>query len=386
MTHLLLIIIYLAFISLGLPDSALGAAWPSMYGALDVPVSYAGIISMLIALITTGSSLISHRLTARFGTAKVTAMSAACTAIALMGFSLSTKFWQLCLWTLPYGFGAGGVDTSLNNYVAIHYKSHHMSWLHCMWGVGATLGPTIMGRALTGGFAWNVGYRWISLLQIAISATLFLSLPLWRSGQQEQQEQSKPVSLMETMKMPGVKAAMLCFFGYCALEHTSGLWAASYLTLHKGVPADIAAGFGSMYFIGITIGRALSGFAVMKLSDKTMIRMSFCIIGCGIAAMLLPLGNMVSLAGLVLIGLGSAPIFPCMIHSTPEFFGEERSQAVIGLQMAGTYIGTSFMPPLFGIIARNINISLMPLYLLLMLGINIAAYRVLIIKCQNTTK
>lgn len=386
MTHLLLIIIYLAFISLGLPDSALGAAWPSMYGVLEVPVSYAGIISMLIALVTTGSSLISHKLTARFGTAKVTAMSAASTAVALMGFSLSTKFWHLCLWTIPYGFGAGGVDTGLNNYVAIHYKSHHMSWLHCMWGVGATLGPAIMGRALTGGFAWNTGYRWISLLQITIAAILFLSLPLWRSGEQEQQEQSEAVSLMETIRMPGVKAAMLCFFGYCALEQTTGLWAASYLALYKGVPADIAAGFGSMYFIGITIGRALSGFAVMKLSDRTMIRMSFCIIGVGIAAMLQPLGETLSLMGLVLIGLGSAPIFPCMIHSTPGLFGAERSQAVIGLQMAGTYIGTSFMPPLFGIIARNINISLMPLYLLLMLGINIAAYRVLISRCQNTTK
>ena len=383
MTHLLLIIIYLAFISLGLPDSALGAAWPSMYGTLDVPVSYAGIISMLIALITTGSSLISHRLTARFGTAKVTAISAASTAIALMGFSLSTKFWQLCLWTLPYGLGAGGVDTSLNNYVAIHYKSHHMSWLHCMWGVGATLGPAIMGRALTGGFAWNVGYRWISLLQIAISATLFLSLPLWRSTQQQDEEQTQPVSLRETIRMPGVKAAMLCFFGYCALEQTAGLWAASYLTLHKGVPADIAAGFGSMYFIGLTIGRGLSGFAAMKLKDKSMIKLSFCMIGCGIAAMLLPLGKTMSLMGLVLIGLGSAPIFPCMIHSTPDFFGTEYSQAVIGLQMAGAYIGTSFMPALFGLIARNIMISLMPLYLLLMLGINIAAYRTLLSKRGN---
>ncbi|MBR5292351.1 MAG: MFS transporter [Clostridia bacterium] len=381
MTHLLLIIIYLAFISLGLPDSALGAAWPSMYGVLEVPVSYAGIISMLIALVTTGSSLISHKLTARFGTAKVTAMSAASTAVALMGFSLSTKFWHLCLWTIPYGFGAGGVDTGLNNYVAIHYKSHHMSWLHCMWGVGATLGPAIMGRALTGGFAWNTGYRWISLLQIAISAILFLSLPLWRSGEQEQQEQSEAVSLMETIRMPGVKAAMLCFFGYCALEQTTGLWAASYLALYRGVPADIAAGFGSMYFIGITIGRALSGFAVMKLSDRTMIRMSFCIIGVGIAAMLLPLGETLSLMGLVLIGLGSAPIFPCMIHSTPGFFGAERSQAVIGLQMAGTYIGTSIMPALFGLVANHISVSLLPVYMLLMLGINMIAYRTLTEKC-----
>jgi len=366
MTHLLLIIIYLAFISLGLPDSALGAAWPSMYPELGTPVSYAGIISMLIALFTTVSSLMSDRLAYKFGTEKITAVSAASTAIALMGFSLSDKFWQLCLWTLPYGFGAGGVDTCLNNYVAIHYKSYHMSWLHCMWGVGATLGPVIMGRALTGGFEWNVGYRWISLLQIAISAMLFLSLPLWR-GSQQQQAQSKPATLGERLNMPGVKAAMLCFFAYCALEQTAGLWAASYLALHKGVPAEMAAGFAAMYFMGIAAGRGLSGFAAMKLSDEKMIRLGFAVIAIGIAAMILPLNNSLSLAGLGLIGLGCAPIFPCMIHSTPALFGIEHSQGVIGLQMAGAYIGTCFMPALFGLIAKSITVSLLPLYLLALL-------------------
>lgn len=366
MTHLLMIIIYLAFISLGLPDSALGAAWPSMYPELGTPVSYAGIISMLVALFTTVSSLMSDRLAYKFGTAKITAVSAASTAIALMGFSLANKFWQLCLWTLPYGFGAGGVDTCLNNYVAIHYKSYHMSWLHCMWGVGATLGPIIMGRALTGGFEWNVGYRWISLLQIAISAALFLSLPLWR-GSQQQQAQSKPATLGERLHMPGVKAAMLCFFAYCALEQTAGLWAASYLALHKGVPAEMAAGFAAMYFMGIAAGRGLSGFAAMKLSDEKMIRLGFAVIAIGIAAMILPLNNSLSLAGLGLIGLGCAPIFPCMIHSTPALFGIEHSQGVIGLQMAGAYIGTCFMPALFGLIAKSITVSLLPLYLLALL-------------------
>ncbi len=367
MTHLLLIIIYLAFVSLGLPDSALGAAWPSMYSELGTPVSYAGIISMLVAFFTTVSSLMSDRLTYKFGPAKMTAVSAASTAIALMGFSLSDKFWQLCLWTLPYGLGAGGVDTCLNNYVAVHYKSYHMSWLHCMWSVGATLGPAIMGAALTGGLSWHGGYRRISLLQIAISAVLFLSLPMWRANRQEQQKQSRPMSLAETTAIPGVKAAMLCFFGYCALEQTTGLWAASYLTLHKGVPADMAAGFAGMYFMGIAVGRALSGFAAMKLTDAKIIRLGVAVITAGIAAMLLPLGERMSLAGLALIGLGCAPMFPCMIHSTPAFFGADRSQAVIGLQMAGAYIGTCFMPPLFGILANRISVGLLPLFLLLML-------------------
>jgi len=374
MTHLLLIIIYLAFISLGLPDSALGAAWPSMYGELNVPVSYAGIISMLVALFTTFSSLMSHKLTCRFGTARVTAISAASTAIALMGFSLSDKFWQLCLWTLPYGFGAGGVDTCLNNYVAVHYKGHHMSWLHCMWGVGATLGTAIMGMALTGGFGWHGGYRRISLMQLIISAILFLSLPMWRGNVQEKQEKGKPASLRDTIAVPGVKAAVLCFFGYCALEQTAGLWAASFFALHKGVPADIAAGMGGLFFMGVTVGRGLSGFVSMKLSDKSMVKLSFCIIGCGIAAMALSQGQTMPLVGIALIGLGCAPIFPCMIHSTPAFFGTERSQAVIGLQMAGAYIGTSFMPPLFGIMAKHISISLLPVYLLLMLAVTMLSF------------
>ena len=374
MTHLLLIIIYLAFISLGLPDSVLGAAWPSMYGALDVPISYAGIISMLVALFTAVSSLMSYRFTSKFGTAKVTAVSAVFTAAAMMGFSASDSFWQLCLWTVPYGLGAGGVDTCLNNYVAVHYKGHHMSWLHCMWGVGATMGTAIMGMALTGGFTWHGGYRRISLLQMSIAAILFLSLPMWRNNMQETQEQKKPISLKETLAVPGVKAAVICFFGYCALEQTTGLWAASYLALYKGVPADIAAGMGGMFFMGVTVGRGLSGFVSMKLNDRSMVRLSFCIIGCGIAAMLLPLGPVLSVAGIALIGLGCAPIFPCMIHATPDFFGEARSQAIIGLQMAGAYIGTSLMPPAFGIIARNVSVSLLPLYLTAMLAVTIGSF------------
>ena len=381
MTHLLLIIIYLAFISLGLPDSALGAAWPSMYPELGTPVSYAGIISMLVAFITTITTLMTDRLVRRLGTSKVTAMSAASTAIAMLGFSLSNKFWQLCLWTIPYGFGAGGVDTCLNNYVAVNYKSHHMSWLHCMWGVGAMIAPAIMGGTLTGGFGWNSGYRRIALLQMCISSILFLSLPLWRTQRQDQQQESPPMTLAETFAVPGVKAGMLCFFGYCALEQTTGLWAASYLTLHKGVPADIAAGFAGMYFIGITIGRALSGFISMKFNDSQMIRLGFSVIGIGIAATMLPLGMHLSLVGLALIGLGSAPIFPCMIHATPGLFGTERSQAIIAMQMAGSYVGICFMPAVFGLIANHFSIGLMPYYLLLMLLLAVCSYRAIGKRC-----
>lgn len=372
MVQLLLVIIYLAFISLGLPDALLGSAWPSMYSEFGVPISYAGIISMIIAAGTIVSSLQSDRLTRRLGTGKVTAISVAVTAAALFGFSVSQSFWMLCLWAIPYGLGAGSVDASLNNYVALHYESKHMSWLHCMWGVGATLGPYVMGYALTRGMTWNSGYRIISSLQVVLTAILIFSLPLWKgrpqmTAEDGQEVSPKALSLPEIMKIPGAKEVMLCFFCYCALEQTAGLWASSYLTLYKGVPAETAAGYASMFYIGITIGRALSGFITMKLNDVQMIRLGQGIIGLGVLVLLLPLGESVSLAGLILIGLGCAPIYPCIIHSTPTHFGADKSQALIGVQMACAYVGTCLMPPIFGLIANHISVALLPVFLLVIL-------------------
>lgn len=369
MFQLLLIIIYLSFISLGLPDSILGAAWPSMYPGLQVPVSYAGILSMIIAAGTIVSSLQSDRLTRWLGTGKVTAISVAMTAAALFGFSVSSQFWMLCLWAIPYGLGAGSVDASLNNYVALHYESRHMSWLHCMWGVGATVGPYIMGLVLTGGGTWNLGYRVISVLQIVLTVILVFSLPLWK-GRSETVEQNgekvaaKALTLREVVQIRGVKEILLCFFCYCALEQTTSLWASSYLTLYKGIPAETAATFASMFFIGITVGRALSGFVTMKLNDTQMIRLGQGIVGVGILLMLLPFGNVCALAGLIVIGLGCAPIYPCVIHSTPAHFGADKSQAIIGIQMASAYVGTCLMPPVFGLIAGHISVALLPVYLL----------------------
>ena len=362
---MLLAVIYLSFISLGLPDSLLGSAWPSMYGELGVPVSYAGAVSMIIAVGTVVSSLQSDRLTRKLGAGRVTAISVAMTAAALFGFSVSHSFWLLCLWAVPYGLGAGSVDAALNNYVALHYASRHMSWLHCMWGLGATIGPYVMGIALTGGAGWNMGYRYISLLQIGLTVILFLSLPLWRPRESAGEEDgaAEALTLRKIFAIPGAKSVMVTFFCYCALEQTSILWASSYLALYKGVPAETAAKYGSLFFIGITVGRALSGFITMKLSDGQMVRLGQGITAVGIAALLLPLGETVSLAGLVLIGLGCAPIYPCVIHSTPEHFGADKSQAVIGVQMASAYIGTSLMPPLFGLIATHTSIALLPVYL-----------------------
>lgn len=368
MIHLLLAIIYISFISLGLPDSLLGSAWPSMYGELGVPISYSGAIFFIIACGTVISSLQSDRLTRKLGTGKVTALSVAATAAALWGFSCTHSFVGLCLWAIPYGLGAGSVDASLNNYVALHYESKHMSWLHCMWGVGATLGPYVMARALGQGGGWNMGYRYIALIQIGLSAALFLCLPLWKVSKSEELEGSpsrgKALSLSEIIRIPGSKEVMLCFFCYCALEQTAGLWASSYLTLYKGVAPEIAAGFASLFFIGITAGRAICGFITMRLSDAQMIRMGQIIIGIGIVAMLLPFSKVFSLAGLMLIGFGCAPVYPCIIHSTPAHFGAERSQAIIGVQMASAYIGICIMPPLFGVIARSVSTALLPVYLL----------------------
>lgn len=372
MFQLLLIIIYLSFISLGLPDALLGAAWPSMYQELHVSISYAGAISMIIAFGTIISSLQSDRLTRKLGTGKVTAISVAMTAVALFGFSVSHSFVALCLWAIPYGLGAGSVDASLNNYVALHYESKHMSWLHCMWGIGAAAGPYIMGYVLTNGRSWNSGYRVISVLQIVLTMILIFSLPLWKNRPQitdenGQEVTAKALSLRDVIRIPGAKEIMVCFFCYCAVEQTAGLWASSYLTLYKGVSAETAATFASMFYIGITIGRALSGFITMKLNDVQMIRLGQALIAVGILIMFLPFGQTLSLVGLIVIGLGCAPIYPCIIHSTPAHFGADRSQAIIGIQMASAYVGTLLMPPVFGLIANHITVALLPVYLLVIL-------------------
>lgn len=386
MVHLLLAIIYLAFISLGLPDALLGAAWPSMYPQFDVPVSYAGIISMIIALGTVVSSLQSDRLTKKLGTGKVTALSVLMTAMALFGFATSHSFGMLCLWAIPYGLGAGSVDASLNNYVALHYESRHMSWLHCMWGIGASAGPYIMGYALTAGWGWNSGYHIIAVLQIVLTAILLCSLPLWKQRPAEvlqdgKVQPAKALSVREVLQLAGAREILVCFFCYCALEQTTGLWASSYLTLHKGVSADTAATFASMFYLGITVGRALSGFLTMKLNDVQMIRLGEVIIGIGVLVMLLPFGQSLSLAGLILIGLGCAPVYPCVIHSTPAHFGADKSQAIIGIQMACAYVGTCLMPPVFGLIANHITVALLPVYLLIILVLMVIMHELL---CKKT--
>ncbi|HJC67838.1 MAG: MFS transporter [Lachnospiraceae bacterium] len=387
MFQMLLLIIYLAFISLGLPDSLLGSAWPSMYQDFSVPVSSSGIVFMIISLGTIISSLQSDRLTKRFGTGKITAVSVLMTAAALFGFSISRSFPALCLWAIPYGLGAGSVDASLNNYVALHYASRHMSWLHCMWGVGASLGPYIMGYALTGGYGWSMGYRIIAVIQILLTAFLFLSLSQWKNGNSDEGEQrettAKALSLGEILRIPGAKEVMVTFFCYCALEQTANLWVSSYLVLQKGITPEQAAGFASLFFVGITAGRFFSGFLTIKLGDTQMIRLGQAIILLGILTLLMPFGLGTSRIGLLLIGLGCAPVYPSIIHSTPASFGADKSQAMIGVQMAFAYVGTCLMPPLFGVIANHITAALFPFYLLIILGVMIFAYERMLSKVRQ---
>ena len=364
MFQLLLIIIYLSFISLGLPDSLLGSAWPTIYPQLDVPVSYAGIISMIVALGTIVSSLQSDRLTRRLGTGKVTAVSVAMTAVALWGFSVSNAFWQLCLWAVPYGLGAGSVDASLNNYVALHYKSKHMSWLHSFWGVGTIVSPFIMGYALTNK-TWNIGCRIVGALQLVIAILLLVTLPVWKVNKVTEETEKKSVGLVGALKIKGVPFLLTGFFAYCAAETTAMQWASTYFVEVKGISAERAATFASLFYIGITVGRFISGFITDKLGDRRMIITGTAILLCGICCLFVPMNSyFLAAAAFVIIGLGCAPIYPCIIHSTPNNFGAENSGAIIGIQMASAYVGSTFIPPLFGLLGNAVSFKIMPFYLI----------------------
>lgn len=401
MVNALLAVIYLAFISLGLPDAMLGAAWPSMSGDLNANVSWAGGISMTISAGTIISALLSDRMTLRFGTGRVTAASVGLTAAGLIGFSLAPNYWMLLLIALPYGLGAGGVDAALNNYVAIHYESRHMSWLHCMWGVGTLIGPYVMSYALSSGQGWPWGYRYIGMLQIVLTVVLVFTLPLWKtrnasnavasdaaSGKALGAAQSsdvaaaaesrKPLGLKGVLAIRGAKEILLMFLCYCAIEQTAMLWGSSFMVLGRGIDEVTAARWASLFCIGITVGRALSGFLTMRFDDPTMIRIGQTTLLIGLLLMILPLSNDFGvLIGLVVIGLGCAPIYPCVIHSTPAYFGEENSQAIVGVQMAFAYVGSMLMPPVFGLIAQHISIALFPLFLFAFLVLMVVMHEML---------
>lgn len=396
MFSILLLMIYLAFVSLGLPDALLGSAWPIMYQEFAVPVSYSGTVFMIICGGTILSSLNSEKLNRRFGTGKITAISVFLTAIALFGFSISHSFLMLCLFAIPYGLGAGSVDAALNHYVALHYSSRHMSWLHCMWGLGASVGPYIMGFVLQRGEPWNRGYLIVSIIQFTLAIILFCSLSLWKknpeeltenaasTAKQEAPKQEAPkqeapkqraLSLREVFAIPGAKESLASFYGYCALEQTVGLWAGSFMVLALGMEEKLAASYVALFYFGITFGRFLSGFFTMKWKDEQMVLGGSAIVFFGIFLLFTPWSKALVLPALILIGLGCAPVYPSVIHSTPYNFGVEHSSALIGAQMAAAYVGTLIMPPLFGVLGRSFSMKLFPYYSMFLLLFMVFTYR-----------
>ena len=386
MASLLLAIIYLAFISLGLPDSLLGSAWPEMHQVLGVELSAMGIVTTLISVGTVISTLLSDRLARRFPTEAIVTVSVGLTAVGLFGFSIAPRFWVLCLFAIPYGLGAGSIDAALNNYVALHYSSRHMSWLHCFWGVGAVISPYVMSFALGTELGWSGGYGIIGGLQVLILLVLIFTLPIWKKANQAfvaevqkngaeeenikenkpeniEENKAKSVGLLGALKIPGVPLVLLGFLGYCAAESTVMVWASTYFFEAKQVGEELAAALGALFFIGMTVGRFAAGFVSNKVGDKNMIRAGFAISAVGVLVVAAFSGVTLSIIGFLLIGIGFAPIYPSIIHSTPSSFGKENSQAVIGIQMASAYLGSTLAPPIFGLIANYVNVRLLPLYL-----------------------
>ncbi|WP_104381589.1 sugar MFS transporter [Sphingobacterium sp. HMA12] len=362
---LLLLVIYMAFISLGLPDSLLGSGWPAMYRALEVPLHYAGILSMIVAAGTVVSSLFSERIISRYGIPWVTTVSVLMTALALLGFSISPHFSYLCLLAIPLGLGAGCVDAALNNYVALHYAARHMNWLHCFWGVGASIGPIIMANGLANGKSWSTGYMTVGIIQISLVLLLIVSTPLWIKDQDSYSSKDQETDKQSYRKLfasSGLKEALIIFFCYCTIEATFGIWGASYLVKVRGFATDRAASMTALFYAGITIGRLISGFLAGLLNNKQLIWLGYVLIFLGLLSINLPF-DITLLVGFLLVGLGCAPIFPSLLHETPQNFGENNAQAIMGIQMACAYIGITFMPLLFGTLSKHLDYSIFPWFL-----------------------
>ena len=353
-----------------MPDSLLGSAWPVMVSEFAVPLSYAGIVSTIVSAGTIVSSLMSDKLTKKLSAGTVTAVSVLITAVALLGFSVSKSFLWLCIFAVPYGLGAGAIDAALNNFVALHFSSRHMNWLHCFWGLGATISPYIMGWAIGTKNGWRMGYGTIFVIQAILTFVFFISLPVWKNFNKKTEDVEKneiSVGVVGALKIKGVKEILIAFFMYCAFEATVILWASSYLVEQRGVDVKTAATFASLYCFGITVGRFLCGFISDRIGDKGMIRLGNTILIMGTVFVILPIKNPTFvLVGFIITGIGSAPVYPSIIHSTPVHFGKENSQAIVGIQMAAAYCGSTVMPPVFGFIAENISLALLPFFMIVL--------------------
>lgn len=384
MASLLLLVIHLTFISLGLPDSLLGTAWPVMHVDLGAPVAAQSLISIIISCCTIVSSLLTARLVRRLGTGRLTALSVALTAVAILSFSATNAFWQLCLIAVPYGLGAGAIDAALNNYVALNYGARHMSWLHCCWGIGASVGPLVMGWALGGRMGWPGGYLSIGAVQVAITVVLLLSIPLWRraagagpagegeseSGAEDGEKSSTPTN-RELLSLPGARAAIGSFGTYCALEGSIGLWIASYLTMARGIDASTAASIVAQFYLGITLGRLISGFIAQWLTSENQIRLGQALVAAGLTGLIMLDGPLAAGACVLVAGLGCAPIYPSIVALTPKRFGQRASQGLVSLQMACAYAGSMLVPPIFGPVAGAGGSPLIPFMALALLATNV---------------
>lgn len=381
MGSLLLGVIYLIFVSLGLPDSLLGSGWPKMQIAFNVPSSYAGYVSMTISFMTIISALLSPRMIRKLHTKWIVIVSIFLTVLGLLGFSISSQYSMLFLFAVPYGLGAGAIDAAVNHYVANHYSSSVMNFLHCFYGLGAVISPYIMALALKTA-RWNEGYRWTAYIQVGILIVCILSLPLWKRNEgQAEDEFQNSAGIMETLKAPGVLLTLIAFYSYCAGEATCFLWTPSYFAGTKaGLSDDRIASFGSLIFGGLMLGRLISGFVSNRLGDRLLIRIGIVVELIGILFVFLPIqGYMVAAVGFVIIGTGMGPVYPSIQHLAPQNFGKRYSAAVIGLQMASAYVGSTFMPMVFGHLQQAAGIDIMPVYLLVFALLNLflleAAYR-----------
>ncbi|MGL5379086.1 MFS transporter [Clostridium sp.] len=389
MLKVLLVIIYIAFISLGLPDAILGSAWPMLHQDLNVPISYAGIVTMIIAGGTIISSFFSEKFIRRFGTGKITTFSVFLTSIGLLGVYFAPSFIWICLLGIPLGLGAGAVDSALNNFVSLHYEAKHMNWLHCFWGIGATSGPLLMSLFLLRENGWRMGYTTIGIIQAVLVLCLFISLPLWKNvdlNSNENLENTESLKMSALLKLAGAKPALVSFLCYCAIELTTGLWVSSYLVLSNDLPIQVAAKWVSLYYLGITVGRFIAGFVSIKLNNKQMIRIGQVICIIGGALLSITYSSNIQLIGLICIGLGCAPIYPAMLHETPNRFGKELSQAIMGMQMATAYVGSTFVPPLFGLLSEIIGFKILPYFLLVLMILMLVLTERVNKVCKNTNK
>lgn len=367
MTTILLIIIYIAFIGLGIPDSLFGTAWPAVYTEFRLPISFASIVTMVISCGTIVASMVSARVIRRFGTNLVSAFSTAMTAAALLGFTLSGNFWLLCLCAVPLGLGAGAIDTALNNYVAIHYSAVHMSFLHCFYGIGVSVSPYLLSLVMQGKEGWRGGYRLAFGIQLAITLILFVTLPVWKKahgqGVDGEEEKTKTLTLREISRIPGVRMMWLLFLTSCAIECTCGGWGSTFLVEYKGMAPEQAARMVMYYYIGMTLGRFLSGILAAKMDSWDIILAGQCVLGAAVIVLLLPLQAWFSAAGLFLVGLGNGPLFPNFNYLTPRNFGEDVSQSVMGTQMASAYVGIMLAPALCGVLGQIFGMWIFPCYL-----------------------